>query len=282
MIRFLKNAWRNDLATVVKSARGSLLVAAPFIKYNEAVWLLEQARSGVEITTLSNINAESVGAAALDLKALLHLSGSSPRSKLISLPSLHAKVFIADEKCAVVTSGNLTRSGLDRNLEYGVQIQAPALVKTVRMDMLEFAQLGYSVDAGAIANLIPLETELRAAHTKLKNTAGSTAKRAMDETMRRVLPNFVAVQIGGRSAHAVFGEAIQFVLKRGAQTTHEIQEEVRRLLPDICDDREYFAIKGVRYGKAWKRRFRHAQLHLKRKGVVRYSASSKTWKLARS
>ena len=57
------------------------------------------------------------------------------------------------------------------------------------------------------------------------------------------------------------------------------EQEVSQLMPTLCDDREYFLIKGERYGKAWKRRFRHAQLHLKRKGVVTYSASAKTWSL---
>ncbi len=97
--------------------------------------------------------------------------------------------------------------------------------------------------------------------------------------MRKVMPAFAAVQVGGRSAHAVFGDAIQFVLARGPQTTKAIQKEVSELMPTLCDDREFFTVKGERYGRTWKRRFRHAQLHLKRKGVVAYNAGTKTWSL---
>ena len=80
----------------------------------------------------------------------------------------------------------------------------------------------------------------------------------------------------------MFGEAIQFVLEHGPQTTKIIEEEVRRLLPNLCDDSEYFYIRGERYGKAWKRRLRHAQLHLKRKGILAYDASARKWALRRA
>ena len=45
--------------------------------------------------------------------------------------------------------------------------------------------------------------------------------------------------------------------------------------------RAAFNIRGERYGRAWKRRFRHAQLHLKRKGVLSYDPGAKVWMLAK-
>lgn len=280
MVRLLNRAWRNDLAAVATSARQSVLIVAPFIKYDEAVWFCKQLRSGIDILTLANIDSEAISASALDLSALRHLAEVSSSATLIALSNLHAKVFVADERAAIVTSGNLTRSALDRNLEYGVLLNEPALVRTVRRDMLAFARLGSQVAASAFAELVPLEAELRKARAALASSATPTAKRRFNNIMRQARPVFASAQIGNRSAHAVFGEAIRFVLAHGPQTTKIIQEELRQLLPALCDDREDLIIKGERYGKAWKRRMRHAQLNLKRRGIIVYNASAKTWMLA--
>ncbi len=282
MVQFLKRAWRNDLAAIATSASRTVLITTPYIKYNEAVWFCKQIRPGVEVTTLSNINSEAISASALDVAALRHLSEAPSSARLIALPSLHAKVFIADDKAAIVTSGNLTRSALDSNLEYGVLFHEPELIEKVRMDMLSFAKLGSPVDASTVAELALMETELRDARASVEDSATPAAKRRFDEVMRQVVPAFAAAQVGNRSAHAVFGEAIQFVLARGPQTTKEMQIEISQLMPTLCDDREFFIIKGERYGRTWKRRFRHAQLHLKRKGVVTYNANTRTWALVRS
>lgn len=281
MVRLLSGPWRNDLAGIASSARESVLVAAPFIKDEEAAWLCEQLRPGIEVLTLANISLDAVSTSALDLAALRRLVDVSPSARLVALSHLHAKVFVADETAAIVTSGNLTRSGLDRNLEYGVLLRDPGLVRTVREDMLSFEGLGSEVDGATLAELAPLEAELRKARASVSDSAPRATKQRFRAALREARPAFASAQVGNRSAHAVFGDAIQFVLARGPRTTKVIEEEVRQLLPDLCDDSDYFFIKGVRYGKTWKRRLRHAQQHLKRRGIVAYEAHDRTWALAR-
>ena len=278
-VQLLSRGWRNELAAVASAARKSVLVAAPYVKYDEAAWLCGLLRPGAEVITLANIDAEAVSSSALDLAALRCLAEASPSARLVALSNLHAKVFVADESAAVVTSGNLTRAGLDHNIECGVLLRDPALVREVRESMLSFARLGSEVDASVISELYPLERELRQARVGVARSTAPAARRRFDEVMRQARPAFASVQVGDRSAHAVFGEAIQFVLEHGPQTTKIIEEEVRRLLPNLCDDSEYFYIRGERYGKAWKRRLRHAQLHLKRRGILAYDASARTWAL---
>ena len=97
------------------------------------------------------------------MAALHQLAKASPSARLIALPNLHAKVFVADEKAAIVTSGNLTRSALDSNIEYGVLLREENLVQQVRRDMLSYARLGSQVDVDTIVELAPLEAELRQA-----------------------------------------------------------------------------------------------------------------------
>ena len=279
MIQLLGRGWRSELAGIASVARRSVVIAAPFIKYEEAAWLCSLLHEGVDVLTLANIDAEAVSTAALDLAALRCLKEVSYSSKLIALSTLHAKVFVADEKAAIVTSGNLTRSALDSNLEYGVLLDDPKLVQKVCDDMLSFARLGSPVDLETIDELTKLEDELRQARSDVIKEATQGARQRFDYVMRQARPAMVSAQVGDRTAHAVFGEAIQFVLAKGPQTTKTIQLEVQHLLPELCDDSEILMIKGERYGRVWKRRFRHAQLHLKRRGTVFYNPSSKEWAL---
>ncbi len=279
MVELLSGPWRNDLAGIASAARESVLVVAPFVKEEEAAWFCEKLRPGIEVITLANISTDAISASALDLAALRRLADVSPAARLVALSNLHAKVFVADDTAAIVTSGNLTRSALDRNIEYGVLLHESSLVRTVRRDMLSFERLGSEVDAKTLAELMPLEAELREARARVSDSAPRSTRQRFRVALGRARPAFASMQVGDRSAHAVFGDAIQFVLARGPQTTKAIEEEVRQLLPDLCDDSEYFFIKGVRYGKTWKRRLRHAQQHLKRRGVVTYRAHDRTWAL---
>ena len=279
MIRFLSRRWRDDLAGVASSATRSMIVAAPFIKDDEAAWLCERLNPDVGVLTLANVDARAVSESALDIAALRRLAAASADSRLIALSGLHAKAYVADEAAAIITSGNLTSSALDRNIEYGVWIDEPPLVRTVRQDMLSFARLGSEVDEPTFDELAPVETELRRAQAEVERSASRDARRRFDAVMREARPVLAGVQVGDRRPNAVFGEAIRLALAGGPLPTGRIHEAVRRLLPALCDDEE-LVIKGERYGKVWKHRVRNAQQQLKRSGAVEYDRDTGLWRLA--
>ena len=267
-IRVLNGAWRHHLAAMAASARRSILVASPYIKDHEANWLCKQLQVGVEVITLANINAEAVSGRFLDLAALKRLAEASASAKLFALPRLHAKVFVADGEAAIVTSGNLTTAGLEGNLEYGVLIEAPELALTVQNDMLALTMLGCQVEAATIARLLPIEERLREARAHTNDLA-----RALQEARSA----FLEVQLGNRSARAMFADAIRFVLTDGPKATKAIEREVSGLMPDLCDDSDY--IRGKNYGKAWKLELRRAQRDLKRRGEI-VGPDQGTWALS--
>lgn len=160
MVQFINRGWRSSLAEIAGAAEESLLVAAPYVKDDEAAWLCGLLRQNIEVLTLARMELQAISSSALDVEALLRLARVSPTSKLVALPNLHAKVFVADNKYAVITSGNLTCSGLDTNIEYGAVLSEQTLVRTVRKDMLNFARLGSTVNVDAIADLLPLQADL--------------------------------------------------------------------------------------------------------------------------
>lgn len=281
MVQLINRGWRSSLVEVAEAAEESLLVAAPYVKDSEAAWLCSLLRQDIEVLTLARMELQAISSSALDVEALLRLARASPASKLIALPNLHAKVFVADEKCAIITSGNLTRSGLETNIEYGVVLREQTLVRTVREDILNFARLGSAVSPDAIADLLPLQTTIREAEAEVARTAPLEAKRRFDEIMWQAKPAFAAMQVGSRSANAIFGEAIQLALAEGPQPTAVINERIRQMLPDFCDDTEDRVINGVHFGKRWKHNVRNAQQSLKRRGVVVYDDAMEIWMLTR-
>ena len=282
MIRVLTRGWRADLAGVARAARRSLLVAAPYIKDDEAAWLCGQLRPGVAVLTLANLDTDAVSSAALDVAALGRLAEASPASRLVALPSLHAKVYIADETAAIVTSGNLTRAALDRNIECGVLLDEPDPVRALRAEMQSFTHLGSELDAEALRDLAPIEAELRRTRAGADAAGSPEARREFARVLREARPEFVAAPIGDRSVPAMFRDAVRFVLARsGPLAQRDINEAVRALLPDLCRDDEQLIIKGEPYNSsAWKRRVRHAGQSLKARGEAWYDPATRLWGLA--
>ncbi len=280
MVTLLGQGWRAELRELVISARESVMVVAPYIKSAEAAWLCELLDGNADVITLSNIEAGAVSAATLDLQALIHLSSATPDSRLFALPSLHAKVFLADTSAAIVTSGNLTRSGLDSNLEYGVLMRDRAVVQRVRAHMIGYARLGSAVAPEHLARLLPVERELREERARLEATPNPEAKARLDDLLWQAQTSFIDMQVGNRSANTVFSEAVLHVLAGGASlTTGEIHERVRALLPELCDDTVDRVINGRRFGKRWKHSVRNAQQSLKEQGRISYTPESRLWSI---
>lgn len=279
-VTLLARGWRPDLSALVESARDDLLVAAPFIKRPEAEWVTGHLDAHVSLTVLTNVNATSAQDESLDLSAL-SLFAERPNSTVTTLSRLHAKVFVADERAAIVTSGNLTAGGLDRNYEYGARLDDPSVVRTVRNDLLAYRRVGNTLDSGLIDQLDQVGQALRAERQRAERTVSHDARRAFNRVLRGAEQTFLAAQVGMRSANAWFSEAILVALSGGPLTTADLGKIVPELLPpELCDDTRELVINGERFGKAWKHTLRNAQQQLKRRGTVEYSPTTRTWRLA--
>lgn len=76
-----RSPWRQKLGELIGSARHSLLIAAPFIRLNEARWLsasgrVSNSQGNVELTVLTELRADSVLNKSLDIEALRYFADS--------------------------------------------------------------------------------------------------------------------------------------------------------------------------------------------------------------
>lgn len=280
MTQLVSGPWRSGFDELVRGTSHSLMIAAPFIKLDEARWVTSRLKADPAVTVkiLTDFRADSIVNSSLDIEALRVFAQCSEGSEVISVPRLHAKVYVSDDRAAVVTSANLTQSGLEFNVEYGVRLQDQSLVRKVLDDMNGVARLGSRVPVSVLEQLAPIEQSLRTDFAQLMRTARADIKRRFNRQYRAATEALIATQIGTRSSNSVFSEAIKYILARRSVSTAELNPLVQRLLPDLCDDSVELVINGERYGKRWKHQVRNAQQGLKRAGLI--SFDGRRWAMA--
>lgn len=127
-----------------------LLIASPFVNSGiiDVVALLPPLVDTTLITR-TDLRDFAIGASSLGTLCTLARNGVGVRS----LSSLHAKMYIFDDKCALVTSANATNSGLRHNLECGLAIEDNLKVAQLTKTLLK----GFDSDIPRVKSLQYLE-----------------------------------------------------------------------------------------------------------------------------
>ena len=283
MIELLTSPWRSALRDLLVSAHSDLLIASPFIKASEAEWVCqvieEHGSSGICLQILTDVRSESVLGGSLDLDALQAFTKSILNAHVVNLPRLHAKVYVADDKAAIVSSGNLTTAGLDSNYEYGVAVGDQRVVSQIRSHLEAYAAIGNRLAPEVLAGLAVVGRQLADEYQELQRSTRVSLRRRFTRSLRDANLEFLKAQVGNRSANSLFSEAIIYVLSRGPLITRELHPRIQRLLPDLCDDTVELVINGEHFGKRWKHGVRNAQQSLKRSEIIRFDG--RRWSLVR-
>ena len=231
---------------------------------------------GADIFALTSIKEDSVRNGALEMSALILLSGQSAASEIINLPNLHAKVFIAGQHRAIITSANLTQSGIDKNYEYGIEIIGKKCTAEVRKNILDYAAIGTKVDIEEIDRI----SKYAKAVENIEKTRKTPEEKKLRQEIRNLQDKCLELQIGDKTPTGLFSDAIYYVLRGCSMKTDAIQEHIRGLYPQLCEEERERIIKGVGYGKLWKHHLRNAQQQMKRQGKIFYDSKSRMWSMS--
>jgi len=195
------------------------------------------------------------------------------------LPGVHAKVYVADEDLAIVTSGNLTAGGLYRNFEYGVEIRSDPVTGTIKRDILEYGALGADVPPDQLDAYCNAADELQGLFDEQQRSTRREIRWRFEQSLRNAEESLIRVRLAGGPVHAVFARTIEYLLRsQGPLTTERLHPIIQTIHPDLCDDSVDRVIDGRRFGKKWKHAVRTAQQQLKKRGVIRYEHGF--WRLA--
>ncbi len=275
---------RDTLNKILNATSRRLLICAPFITSVEMARVIEKlkarsAYNSMSVDLITDLRPDTILGGSLHIQALLKLLDAGFETRITALPRVHAKVYLADANVAWITSANLTTAALDHNLEYGVFIDEPSTAEKILRDMNDYAQLGSVTTRLQIQNYATVVEALRADYESYRKNSEIKFRRHFRERLEKASVEAIRLQIGNRSAHAVFADAITFLLRSGPMTTKEMHPKIQALLPELCDDNRDRVIDGRHFGKLWKHHVRTAQQYLKRTGVTDYENGA--WRLIR-
>lgn len=237
----------------------------------------ERAHSSKSLI-LTDLSPRAVCQIATDPSAVLALHSFLAGSTVVHLPRLHAKVYIADGKRAIHTSGNLTRGGLEQNIEYSISISDVRLVERIEQDIRSYAHLGAVIDTDTLRLYCGLAEEILENVQFERAAISKVAHRKLSNVLQRAEQSLIQARLKDGPLHTVFARTIEYVLARfGPMTTAQLHHHIHTLHPDLCDDSVDRVIDGKRYGKRWKHAVRTAQQQLKKKGKV--SLAGTLWHL---
>jgi len=273
-LRLLISPWKNEFIDALSQTQRELFISSPFVSL-EGVRILSDCldnKSNLQVSLITNLTVQNIINGATEPAALLELMNQFGHVNISVLGRLHAKVYLIDDKIGIITSANLTGGGLMSNFEYGVLIDDPDIVFTIKEDMLNYYALGNVVDKALLERLNEESQKLCEVRRRTDDLIeSSTLARLLKQSTEALQVEMLRNRLkGGRTINAIFSETILYLLeKKGPLTTTELHPLIQSIHPDICDDSIDRIIDGQHFGKKWKHLVRNAQQYLKRKGLVK-------------
>ena len=184
-MHLLVSPWADTFETFARSITHSALVVSPFITVEPLELLVRHVGppKSINIEILTNLAANSMIQGSTNPRALVDFCNAVSSTRVRHLPSLHAKVYVADQRAAIITSANLTRGGLRQDYEYGIQITASALVSQIVEDIESYGALGAEVSQPELTQLAEASEDLRERQSQVLASAG---QRLRDEFQERI------------------------------------------------------------------------------------------------
>lgn len=283
-MELLRSPFEPHFRRLLDTGETRLLICTPYLSREPVSALIRQsaargAQRMLDVRVITDISARNLLSGATDLDALVDLTQAVQQATVVYVPKVHAKVYVAGQALAIITSANFTDSGARSNLEYGVAISDASVVRRVSTDIDRYAALGGIVPAAALTRLASRARDLRAAMQAAQASVNAQLRRVASSLQRETEDDLIRLHMAGRSPHALFAQTVLYLLSLRPMTTPDLHDQIRVLHPDLCDDSTDRVIDGQHFGKLWKHQVRTAQQHLKRKGAVAYDPETRCWML---
>jgi hypothetical protein len=151
------------------ACKTDLVLVAPYIKYGVAKRIVEVldetgTSNNISLTLITNVSTRNFVSGASDTEALEVILKKIPQTSLIAIGNLHAKCYLFDSRVAIITSGNLTASGLLENLELGTEIIDDEAVGNLRSSLInQYGSIGKRI---SIDDLMAIKKSMEQYHQK--------------------------------------------------------------------------------------------------------------------
>lgn len=119
--------FEKTLTILVESAKTKITIISPYFTYRSFTKILEKASNEVSIDIVISESPED----QLYVNPKLLLRCHDLGCKIFSVQNLHAKIYLADEKKAIVGSTNLTTASITYRWECGILIEKRDILNAV-------------------------------------------------------------------------------------------------------------------------------------------------------
>ena len=269
----LSRDWKGQLQDIFLQARNEIIISSPYITEQGTNFVLanvpQKVKSQIRLRILTNLSPVNICQGSTDPMALKSLALALPHFTLLHLPKLHAKVYVVDQKSAIVTSANLTAGGLEYNYEYGIKITEQLTVKEIEQDILSYSDLGAMISLQNLDNYVRIADRLIKTYQKQQNSIVKSVRKEFEKEILSAEDELIRMRLAGGAMHTVFAKTILYLLKRyGPLTTEQMHLKIEVIHPDLCDNTIDRVIDGKHFGKKWKHAVRTAEQQLKKKGLI--------------
>jgi hypothetical protein len=128
MIEILNKPIYDTFLQLCGASTCSIKLCSPFVKADIIEDVFANTNPKLEMSLITNVNLMSFCKKSSDLNGLKYFIDNG--KNVYTFSKLHAKYYIFDDKYTIITSANLTSSGMKRNYEYGIITDCLDLVNT--------------------------------------------------------------------------------------------------------------------------------------------------------
>ena len=263
-LRVLAAKWDHELAGLATICQDEFVLVSPYLTQAATSWLLEAIpRPDIEVTCLTDLSPR-VLLQGTQTEAIRLLAA---RGQVYHLAGLHAKVFVADRRAAIVTSGNLTDGGTRTNFEVGLYVDERDAVEEVYACIRRYIASARKTNHEELApylNEVDRAREARVLQTVSTAVADAYRKAVPIGTLAsQVKPASIRPRGGLR---VIFREAILAEIHlEGPQPVERLYEVIQSRHPVFCDDR---ITRGQPPRPLWRHEVRFALEELKEDQVL--------------
>jgi len=150
----------SDVVRLFRPTTKEIFIASAFLRIDAVAEILSRLVDGrVEpgrLRVLTRALPMDIATGASDLESLHVLSTSQHSLLKIELrrdPRLHAKAYLIDDRDGIITSANLTPSGLQTNIELGIRLCSTALISLITAYLDPIWEAAEVVNDEILANL---------------------------------------------------------------------------------------------------------------------------------
>ncbi len=269
----LQRGWNKNLSDIFRSVENELTVSSPYISDVGAEFLLDNVSKNFKekgvLKFVTDLSPRNIYQGSTDPKSFKLLFKAINSIQVFHLPRLHAKVYVSDDRKAIVTSGNLTAGGIYNNFEYGVFIEEVKIVSVIKNDLINYGNIGAIINSDEIETYCIISDEIKELYRQREKSSKKEIESKFKKAVNKANDELIKIRLAEGPLHSVFEKTIHYLLlKNGPLPTAAINNLIEEIHPDLCDNTVDRVIAGVRFGKKWKHAVRSAQQHLKKKGLV--------------